>query len=155
MKRLSVSLTLCVLLLVLYVSALVPLVSANVQFARIIRKNLTAWNIEVNILPVVPFLLLTLILTIAYYTLRKKREVSFWLYPLDMPEEDEREKAISSEACRKAFRSVWFAAPLCAGLMCFYPLFVTVFPVYPIIVVLLIPLVQIIVYFVIVKRIYS
>lgn len=155
MKHLSVSFVLCVLLLGLYAFALVPIVSANVQFARVISKNLANWDIEINLMPSIPLLLLAIILTIAYFILRKRRKVSFWLYPLDMPAEDEREKAISSEACRKAFRSVWFAAPICAGLLCFYPLFADVFPIYPIIVVLLIPLVQIIVYFVVVKRIYS
>ncbi|WKB36190.1 hypothetical protein QS257_02810 [Terrilactibacillus sp. S3-3] len=124
MKRLAFSFILCLVTLTLFALALVPIVSMNVQFARIIKNDLSAWNIEVNILPIIPLFIFCVVLTFVYFVLRKKRKVSFWLYPLDMPAEDEREKAISSEACRKAFGTIWFAAPLCAGLMCFYPLFV-------------------------------
>ncbi|WP_100486148.1 DUF2178 domain-containing protein [Sporolactobacillus pectinivorans] len=126
----------------------------NETFACIIHSNVAEWEMSINLLPALPALIYGLVLTFVMIKRRKKEKLSFWLYPLLLPSADEREKTISADACRKAFTAIWIMAPVCTGLMCFYPLFAEIFPAFPIVIVLLIPAAQMTVYFVTVRKIY-
>ncbi|RYL92667.1 hypothetical protein ABNN70_01850 [Sporolactobacillus sp. Y61] len=155
MKRLTVSYILCLTGIVLFALALVPLVSANEQFARIIESAASEWTISINMLFWIPLLIYSVVVTCLLFKNKKKERLSFWLYPLILPSADERETAINAAACRRAFAVLWLIAPVCAGLMCFYPLFDDYFPAYPILIIMLIPLVQISVYFSVLRKIYQ
>lgn len=153
MKRLIASYILCLAGITFFGLALVPIVSANGQFVRIIEDGSVNWTISLNVLLWMPLLIYSAIITIVLFRRKRKEGLSFWLYPLILPAADEREKAISAAACRKAFTAIWIVAPVCAGLMCFYPLFTESFPYYPIMVILLIPMIQVSIYFAAVRKI--
>ncbi|GGL52338.1 hypothetical protein [Sporolactobacillus putidus] len=154
MKNLRISFVLCLLSLIFLGLATMPLISLAVQFAEVIKSNADTWNITVSMMPILPFLILSIAALIVYFSKGKRQRRSFWLWPMVTPADDERERAISAEACRKAFGAVWFAAPLCAILITYYPFFTGKFPIFPVIIVLLIPLVQMTVYFIAVRKIY-
>jgi hypothetical protein len=154
MKRLLTSYVFCLVGIIVFGIALVPMVSANDQFAHVIRSNVAEWKITIDFLPWVPAFMYSIIMLMVMIKIRKKEKVSAWLFPLTIPSTDEREKFLSADACRKAFSVIWVIAPVCAGLMCFYPLFADAFPIYPIVVVLLIPFVQVTVYFALTRKIY-
>ncbi|MCU5292012.1 DUF2178 domain-containing protein, partial [Bacillus cereus] len=83
----------------------------------------------------VPFILLfigAIIVTIFYRIQKKKyKNLSFWMYPLLFPLEDEREKAITDKACRTTFVSLWFVLPCAVGFLTFSPIINEYLPGYP------------------------
>lgn len=134
--------------------ALGALYDVYVQFSDIIKDPTPPWEINVSVLPLFIFLIYSLIMFFLYRQKKKRGEkISTWLFPLQFSERDEREREISGEACRKAFISCWIATPIVAGLLAFYPLFEEQFHYFPILVVLIIPAIQIITYFVNIRRI--
>ncbi|AGK54793.1 hypothetical protein [Bacillus sp. 1NLA3E] len=135
--------------------ATTSLYNANIQFAKIMKYPEPPWEISMNAIPLFSLLTFGLILTVVYLVIKqkKKKPISFWLFPLQFSEDDEREKMISGEACRKAFISTWYSAPIIAILLSIYPLIQTAFPYFPILMVMIIPAVQIVVYFIAIRKI--
>ncbi|MDD9150108.1 MULTISPECIES: hypothetical protein [unclassified Sporolactobacillus] len=154
MRKLRISFVLCFVFLIFIGLAATPLISFTGQAAEAIRTDRETLTLTVNLLPILPLLILGLIELIIYPLKRKKRKGSFWLNPLITPSEDEREKAISAEACRKAFAATWVAAPFCAVIIAVYPFFAGAWPIFPVMIVLLIPFVQMTVYLTAVRKIY-
>lgn len=155
MKRAVSTLILSILSLFFVGWATTALYDTNIQFAKITKNPEPPWEISVNTIPLFSLLLFSIILTGLYVVMKRKRKnpISYWLFPFQFSEDDEREKMISGDACRKAFISTWYAAPVIAILLSIYPLIQTTFPYYPIVMVLMIPVVQMIVYFIAIRKI--
>lgn len=133
--------------------ALTSMYDAYSQFADVLKID-PPWEITINLIPIFVFLVFSIILYIIYKRKKKlDQSISVWLYPLQFSERDEREREISGQACRKAFISSWISAPAVAALLVFYPLFQEQFQYFPIVVVLIIPAIQIITYYVHIRRI--
>ena len=69
------------------------------------------------------------------------------MLPSEFEESDEREQLITAKACRSAYIAMWFTVPIAAGLLIFYPIIQDTIPYYPIMILLLLPVVQMISYF--------
>ncbi|MCL1631216.1 hypothetical protein M3N64_04540 [Sporolactobacillus sp. CPB3-1] len=153
MKRLIFSFIMSVSMIVAFGAALIPCIQIAEGFASFIRSP-HQFYVEVNLLPVVPLVILSLIEAVDYYLGRRKGRPSFWQYPLIIPAADERERAISAQATATAFRAIWFIAPFCAALMVLHPIVRQSIPAFPVFVLLIIPLVQICVYYFKIRKIY-
>ncbi|MEH7222187.1 hypothetical protein V7112_00125 [Bacillus sp. JJ1566] len=131
---------------------------AHLAFANIVKTNQEPpWIIEINMLPAFIAIVVGAIYTaIALPNLKKKRKSlkSAFLLPLEFEEGDEREKELTGKACRAAYISMWYSFPVIISLFFLYPFISDSVPYYPIILLLLCPLVQIVTYFVSWKRNY-
>jgi hypothetical protein len=126
----------------------------NVQFSKIMKHPEPPWETTMSISSFASLIVL-LIVSFFYYRVRKKtKNVSLLLFPFEFAEEDEREKMITAEACKKAFVFLLFSFPLGATLMTFYPLLPNSFNFYPIAVILLLSLIQLTVDYVSISKIY-
>lgn len=155
MKKETVSMLLSLVTLFITGWCIAALLQTYTELSHVIKNPEPPWEINLNLLPL--FVLALYTLTMIFVYLRKKknnRDISFWLFPLEFSERDEREKQISGEACRKAFISTWYTAPSVAALFVFYPLIhKDIMYYYPIVLIFLIPAVQIITYYVHIRRI--
>ncbi|MCO7127640.1 hypothetical protein NIE88_17995 [Sporolactobacillus shoreicorticis] len=154
MKRLWFSLIMSFCTIISFGLAMVPFIQLTNGLADLIRRNEDSYTVELNMIFFLPIMVLGLIEAADYLWNKRKNKSSFWIYPLIMPSDDERERAITAKASHAAFLAIWAVAPVCAGAMCFYPLFEENFPIYPIFVVLMIPLIQITVYYLKIRKIY-
>lgn len=156
MKRPIISLLLSIASLFLIGWATASMYDWNIQFSKITKNPEPPWEISINLSPLIFLLLFGVLSSVVYSKLKnnKKNPGSFWLFPFMFSEDDEREKIISGEACRKAFISIWFTAPIIAVSLSFYPLIQTAFPYFPIMMVMMIPMVQILVYFISIRKIF-
>ncbi|MGR6336820.1 MFS transporter [Priestia megaterium] len=128
--------------------------SLNIQFSEVMTDPKPPWEITMSIGSFASLIVL-LIVSFFYYRARKKtKNVSPLLFPFEFAEEDEREKMITAEACKKAFVFLLFSIPIGAILIAFYPLLPNSFSFYPIAVLLLLSLVQLTVYYVSISKIY-
>jgi hypothetical protein len=126
----------------------------NVQFSEIMKHPEPPWEATMSIGSFASCIVL-LIVSFFYYCVRKKtKNVSLLLFPFEFAEDDEREKMMTAEACKKAFVFLLFSIPIDAILMAFYPLLPNSFSFYPIAVLLLLSLVQLTVYYVSISKIY-
>ncbi|MBP3038735.1 hypothetical protein J9303_04350 [Bacillaceae bacterium Marseille-Q3522] len=156
MVKLIRSLILTVVMFILAALAFSPFVNGFFELAEASRKEpFEGFEITIPLNYLFLYILLGIILTILFLFKRKKWKLSFWLYPLEVPEDDEREKAISAKACQKAFFSIFYIVPACMGLVVFYPVFTEIWPSYPVFVVILIPIVQLFIYFLYARKIFQ
>lgn len=131
------------------------LYNTQVQFSHVLKNPEPPWEISFYIMPFIFFILFVIILLLIYIRRKKyKQKSSFLLFPFEFSEEDEREKQVSGEACRRAFISTWVAAPIAAALLAFYPLFQEKFIHFPLLLILLIPTVQIITYYLHIRKVH-
>ncbi|MDG5790035.1 hypothetical protein QA612_21505 [Evansella sp. AB-P1] len=77
---------------------------------------------------------------------RNSWEKTIFTPPELLEESDEREILITAKACRNAYISLIYAFPILCGLLLVYPFIIDSFPYYPIIILLLYPLIQIVAY---------
>ncbi|MCJ7840295.1 DUF3169 family protein [Lederbergia sp. NSJ-179] len=147
------SMVLSILTLILMGWALAALYDTYAQFAVIMNNPTPPWEVTLSIWPFLIYFLFSIILYFIYRYKKKNKENSSWLFPLQFSERDEREREISGEACRKAFISTWISAPIAAFALVFYPLFEDQFRYFPIFIVLLIPIIQILTYFFHIRKI--
>ncbi|MED4530693.1 hypothetical protein ABET51_01500 [Metabacillus fastidiosus] len=122
-----------------------------IQLAEVIKNPEPPWEITIPIFPFFFFLLICIPIAIYLIKRNKKKHGGLWkalMLPSEFEESDERERYITSKACRSSYITMMFIGPLAAGLMTFYPLVQEHLPYYPIIVVMLIPLAQIAAYFI-------
>ncbi|MET1248697.1 hypothetical protein ABWW58_07915 [Sporolactobacillus sp. STCC-11] len=154
MKRFWFSLIMSLCTISSFALAMVPLIQLTNGLADLIYSDTDNFSIEIKLIWFLPILILGIIEGMDHLWNKRKNKSSFWIYPLVAPSDDERERAITANASHAAFLTIWAAAPVCAGAMCFYPLFVELFPIYPILVVLLIPLIQVTVYYLKIRKIF-
>ena len=154
MKKPFVSMVLSLLMLVLIGFTIFSLYDFTLQFSEIVSNPEPPWESSMNVIPLFLLLIFGIIITfIAWRKKKNKEKISYWLFPFEFLEEDEREQQISGEACRKAFTTTWVTAPLAATLFAAYPLFQEKMTYFPIILILLIPTVQIITYYLHIRKI--
>lgn len=154
MKKPFTSMILSILSILIVGWCLTSLYNAQVQFSNVLKNPEPPWEISFSILPFVSLIIFGIILLIIYVRQKKHKDKhSSWLFPFEFSEQDERERHISGEACRKAFISTWITAPLAATLLVFYPLFQDKFIYFPIILILLIPIIQVIIYYLHIRKI--
>ena len=124
---------------------------ANMDFAEVIKNPEPPWMIEVNVLPILAAIVIGGILTLFLYIKSKQKHKSWtkaFFLPPEFAESDEREKEITAKACRASYVMMWYSFPLLAALLLIYPFISEIIPYYPIIVLLLLPLLQTIAYFI-------
>ncbi|MFA9560170.1 hypothetical protein ACERII_22905 [Evansella sp. AB-rgal1] len=149
MKIIYRNLALMVVSIALFGWAISSMYHAQLQFAEITKNPEAPWSIEVNFTPIVVVLVILGVIALVSLQHNKKKWRSWKkavFLPPELEESDEREKQITSEACRAAYISLWYAAPIVTSLLLFYPFVIDVFPYYPIMVILLLPLIQVLVY---------
>ncbi|RST59534.1 MFS transporter [Siminovitchia terrae] len=148
------SMILSIFTLVLIGWVLATLYDAYTQFAIIMKNPTPPWEISLSIWPFLILVLYSILLYFLYrYKKNNKEKISIWLFPLQFSEGDEREREISGEACRKAFISTWISVPIAASALVLYPLFAEQFRYFPIFIVLLILIIQILTYFFHIRKI--
>jgi len=130
----------------------------QMDFAEIVLTDKEPpWSVEINLLPVYIAVVVGIIFTaITYPQLKKKRKSwkNVFLLPQEFEEGDEREKELTGKACRASYISMWYTFPIIASLFLLYPFISDKVPYYPIILLLLCPLTQIVVYFITWKKNY-
>lgn len=139
-----------VLSLVVFGWGLSALYYAQMDFAEIVKDPEPPWFIEINTMPIFIAIILGGIFTfITYPALKKKRKSwkNVFMLPPEFEESDEREKEITAKACRASYVSMWHSFPFIASLLLLYPFISDSVPYYHILVILLLPLIQGISYF--------
>jgi|SRR5690625_1682660 len=138
-----------ILLLIFFGWAMVNFYDFQLQFAEIVRDPEPPWELTINILPMVLTFILGLYIMISIFRRKRNKKGALkkaLFLPQTFEEEDEREKEITAKATRTAYLSMWVAAPMLAALLLIYPHIIDKFPYYPMIILLLLPLVQLITY---------
>ncbi|WP_042419087.1 hypothetical protein [Geomicrobium sp. JCM 19038] len=122
------------------------------QFTQLIASQglNPPWSASLNLLPFLLFSLFSLITFMIY----KKKNKSL-LFPAEIEENDEREQFITSKATRFAYISIFYSFPFITILMLLYPFISESFPYYPIVIMLIFPISQILVYAVAWQRAYT
>ncbi|MEH7238880.1 hypothetical protein [Bacillus sp. JJ1562] len=147
-----------IVMLVLFGWGLTSMYFAQMDFADIVKNNTQPpWFIEINMLPIFATILIGGVFTVITYPKLKHKRKSWknvFLLPSEFEEGDEREKELTGKACRASYISMWFTFPIIAALFLLFPFISDTVPYYPIILLLLYPLIQIIVYFITWKRNY-
>ncbi len=149
MKKIFLSAMLNIVIIILFGWALAALYGAQMQFADIMKEPEPPWEISVNMLPVLLFFVISIPVSAYFIVKGKRKHKSMWkafMLPSEFEESDERERLLTAKACRSAYISMWYAAPIAAGLLIVYPFIQDNFPYYPIVILLLIPAVQMISY---------
>ncbi|MBD1378828.1 hypothetical protein [Metabacillus arenae] len=139
-----------IVLYVLFALALISFYDAQLQFAEIVKNPEPPWFISINLMPLTVFLLIGGLISFLFFKRSKRKHkklASIMMIPPEFEEQDEREMMITAKACRNSYITLYIAVPIIAGLMLLYPFIQDRAPYYPIIVVLLIPVVQIMSYY--------
>ncbi|PFK06124.1 DUF2178 domain-containing protein [Bacillus cereus] len=132
MNRIGFSYIVNVLYTALACWTFVELYSATTELADIIKNERVPFEIWFNGIPIVLLFIGGIIITIFYRIQKKKyKNLSFWMYPLLFPLEDEREKAITEKACRTTFVSLWYVLPCVVGFLTLSPIINEYLPGYP------------------------
>ena len=137
-------------ILVLFGWAMVAFYYAQMDFAEVIKNPEPPWTVTFNVTPVFAALVFGGILTALLFKKSKKKNKSFakaLFLPPEFEESDEREQEITAKACRASYVTMWYAFPILTSLMLVYPLISETIPYYPVIIIMLLPLVQSIAYF--------
>lgn len=150
MKKILQPAILNMVMILLFGWALLPLYHAQMQFADVLKNPDPPWEISFYVPPLLFFFVIGLPIS-AYLIIKGKRKhkslsKAFMLRP-ELEESDEREQLITAKACRSSYIAMWYAVPIGAGLLLIYPIIQDQFPFYPVIVLLLVGLVQMVSYF--------
>ncbi|MEC1261832.1 hypothetical protein P9D34_15470 [Bacillus swezeyi] len=114
------------------------------QTSEQIARSLKTSNSELHfVFNLIPILLFVSVLAV-YSFLEKKgsRKRSLILIPDEFKEQDEREQMMTAKACRTSYIVLYFAMPVAALLMIFYPFFQVDIPYFPIIVIFVLIVIQ-------------
>ncbi len=150
MNKIVLSAILNIVLVILFAWALAALYGTQMQFAEIMKDPEPPWEISVNVLPLLLFFVICIPISVYFLVKGKRKHKSMWkafMLPSEFEELDEREQLITAKACRSAYITVWFTVPIAAWLLIFYPIIQDTIPYYPIMILLLLPVVQMISYF--------
>lgn len=133
MNRLVFSYMLNVLLMVLAGWAFIELYYFTIDVANFIQTKRVPFEVSVSLMPIGLLLIFGIVSTVLYKIQKKKyKELSYWMFPLLFPQEDEREKAITEKACRTTFMSLWYVLPCAVGFLTLSPIANLYVPAYPI-----------------------
>ncbi|MFK3961252.1 hypothetical protein [Guptibacillus hwajinpoensis] len=151
--KLSVVYLMNVVILGLFGWAMVTYFDAASQFQSLM--NGSADGFVINLTPILVALII--ISLIGFFITRSKRKKNKgWkealLLPSELCEDDEREKALTAHACRNAYIAMMFVTPLLIAAMTFQPFISHHFSAYPILILLLLPFVQISVFYFSLKK---
>lgn len=136
--------------LLLFGWVLVEFFNFQMQFADIMKNPEPPWEITMNFFPILLFFVICTPIYIYLFVKAKKKYKSMWkalMLPAGFEESDEREQMITAKACRSSYIMMWFITPVAAALLLLYPMVQDAMPYYPIIVILIIPVAQVISYF--------
>ncbi|TFJ91598.1 hypothetical protein [Lentibacillus salicampi] len=117
--------------------------------------NSNGFGFTLNVLPIILFLIVTLPAAVMF-TRRQRKEKKGWkealLFPPEFRERDEREKALTSKASRNSYISMMIVLPFLAVCMLFQPFVSDYFAAYPIVILMLFPVIQITVFYLSIKK---
>ncbi|RFB54156.1 DUF2178 domain-containing protein [Bacillus thuringiensis] len=148
MNRLMISYVINVLIMALACWVFIELYYSIIELANIIEAKKVAFEVSLNITPVLFLLVIGIVITIFYKIQRKKyNALSYLMYPLLFPLEDEREKLITERACRTVFVSVWYVLIIAIGFLVLSPIFNMYIPGYPLYIVFSVFLIQMTVFY--------
>ncbi|MGP4078468.1 hypothetical protein ACTWQL_01025 [Pseudalkalibacillus sp. R45] len=145
------------IVIVLFGWGMVALYDAQVQFAEVVKNPEPPWEITMSITPIIAAIIIGGLLTFISYKVNKEKYKSWkqaLFLPPELEEADEREKHITGKACRNSYLAMWIGTPVVTGLMLFYPFIASAVPYYPIIIILIMPLIQIFTYVISVNKSY-
>ncbi|PEM42796.1 DUF2178 domain-containing protein [Bacillus wiedmannii] len=132
MNRLMVSYVINVLIMALACWTFIEMYYGVIDFSNIIEAEKVPFEVSVNITPFILLLVIGIVTTVFYKVQKKKyTALSYWMYPLLFPQEDEREKLITERACRTTFVSLWYVLIFAIGFLTFSPIFNVYIPGYP------------------------
>ncbi|WP_459502443.1 DUF2178 domain-containing protein [Bacillus sp. C1] len=143
MNRIILSYVVNVLFIGLASWAFIELYYAVIELANIIQSEKVPFEISMSITPLLLLLIVAVVSTIFYKVQKKKyKKLSFWMFPLLFPQDDEREEIITAKACRTAFMALWYVIPIAAALLVIYPIVTPYIPAYPLYIMFLILFIQ-------------
>jgi len=120
-----------------------------IEFANIIEAKKVSFEVSLNITPVLFLLVIGTVMTVFYKMQKKKyNALSYLMYPLLFPLEDEREKSITERACRTAFVSLWYMLIFAVGFLVLSPVFNIYIPGYPLYIVFRVFFIQMTVFYI-------
>lgn len=140
-----------IIIIALFGWAVFPLYMAQIQFAEIMKNPEPPWEVTFQFTPVFIFFLICTPIAYYLYKRNKKKHKGFWralMLPPELEEADEREQYVTAKACRTSYITMYITAPVATSLLLLYPLVQDSFSYYPVIVILLIPLSQMLAYFI-------
>ncbi|WP_408007395.1 hypothetical protein ACJROX_22295 [Pseudalkalibacillus sp. A8] len=145
------------IVIILFGWGMIVLYEAQIQFAEIVKNPEPPWEVTISAIPILAVIVIGGILTFVSYKVNKKKYQSWkkaLLLPPELEEADEREQYITGQACRNSYFAMWFGTPLITALMLFYPFVSDTLPYYPMLIILVMPLIQIFTYVISVRRSY-
>ncbi|MFB5252748.1 DUF2178 domain-containing protein [Bacillus cereus] len=149
MNRIGVSYILNVLRFVIAFWAFIELYYAWIELANIIETEKLPFEVTINMMPLGLLTIVAIITTIFYKVQKKKHKaLSYWMYPLLFPQEDEREKAITQKACRTTFISFWYGIAIAIGFLTLSPVANLYIPGYPLYILFFMLFIQMTVFYV-------
>lgn len=144
-------------MVVLFGWGMITFYYAQMDFAEVIKNPEPPWTVTLNATPIVAAIVIGGIMTIVLFVKSKKKRKSFrkaFFLPPEFEESDEREQEITAKACRASYVTMWYTFPFLTALLLIYPFISKSIPYYPVIIILLYPLVQTFAYFLSWKRNY-
>ncbi|MEH7459891.1 DUF2178 domain-containing protein [Bacillus pseudomycoides] len=143
MNRIAFSYVVNVLYVGLACWMFIELYYAVMELANIIQNKRVPFEVSINIIPFLLMVTVAVVSTVFYKIQKKKyKSLSFWMYPLLFPQEDEREKGITEKACRTTFISLLYVLPCAIGFLTFSPVVNLYIPGYPLYIVFFILFIQ-------------
>ncbi|SNT54612.1 hypothetical protein SAMN05444672_14618 [Bacillus sp. OK838] len=144
-----------VILLILFGWGMIEFYYASIDLSEFSKDSKQTTMFELNLNPILAFVCIGVIVLFITNSKKKKK---YWAKALLLPDEfkesDEREKQITSQACRASYISMIHAFPIITSLLLFYPFISETYPYYPIVIFLLLPLTQVVTYLISWKKNY-
>ncbi|AFU17705.1 Permeases of the major facilitator superfamily (plasmid) [Bacillus thuringiensis MC28] len=138
-----------VLIMALACWVFIELYYGIMELANIIEAKKVSFEVSLNITPVLFLLVIGIVMTVFYKMQKKKyKALSYLMYPLLFPLEDEREKLITERACRTAFVSLWYVLIFAVGFLVLSPIFNIFIPGYPLYIVFSVFFIQMTVFYI-------
>ncbi|MFC0522145.1 hypothetical protein ACFFGV_00890 [Pontibacillus salicampi] len=152
--KMSTSYILQITVLLLFGWALISFYDAVKGFREMV-VNPDVFMFTLDLIPITLCLLVGGTIELAFMRKQRKKGVGWkkmLFLPMELKEEDEREQQITAKACRNAYIAMIFSFPIIAGFLIAQPLLFEYFSGFPIVILLLIPLVQITTYYVSISK---
>ncbi|WP_181350366.1 hypothetical protein [Thalassobacillus sp. CUG 92003] len=137
--------------IVLFGWSMIAMFDGFVQLADAFHNPQSSLGITITVTPILAALVVIGVLSTMTFLKKRKTHHSWtkaFFLPPELEEADERERHITGEACRNAYIAMWYGFPLVTVLMFVYPFVSELIPYYPIMVLLLLPLIQSLVFFI-------
>lgn len=126
---------------------------ANQAMADMVYRRTEGFDITITL---APFFILFVLTAISFFLVKRSSKESLTLknvmLPPEFSEQDERERFITANACRNAYVSMTYTLPVVVVLMTLQPLMSPVSPYFFLWIVLLIPFVQWVSYYLTIRK---